>query len=300
MPRTVRLMLLALTLAVQSSAGSQGSRGSRLDPRATKPAEHPPVTAADGPACTRCHDDMTTRRVLHGPVAASRCSTCHVVDTVAGQRRVGLKAGASSRDTAALCITCHEDIGERLKQPYRHAPVAAGNCTACHDPHGSPFRYQLPDESTRACTTCHEDIAQALAEKHVHEPTATSCQICHDPHAASRPWQMRAPGNTVCLACHVDAPVDAALIDDAMLFGRHPSDKVRRLVATGPRIALDASLVSGHPTIAHPVDARPDPNHKGRTLGCASCHNPHGSAGGKLFRFGATSVSSLCVRCHAF
>lgn len=300
MPRSVRLMLLALALAVQSSAGSQQSPGPRLDARTSSPAEHPPVRAADGAACTSCHDDVTARGVLHGPVAAGRCSTCHVVDSVGGRRRVMLKNRASSRDTAALCITCHEDIGERLKQPYRHAPVAAGNCTACHDPHGSPFRFQLPAESTRACTICHEEIAQALADKHAHEPAATSCQICHDPHAASRPAQMRAPANTVCLACHVDAPVDAALIGDGMLFGRHPSEDVGRLVATGPRIALDAALGSGHPTIAHPVDGRPDPSQKGRTLGCASCHNPHGAPGGKLFRFGAMDVSSLCVRCHSF
>jgi predicted CXXCH cytochrome family protein len=220
--------------------------------------------------------------------------------SVSGRRRVVLKGGASSRDTAALCFTCHEDIANRLKQPHRHAPVAAGNCTACHDPHGSPYRFQLPADGNRACTTCHEDIGQALAEARVHTPAATSCQICHDPHAASRPSQLRAPGNTVCLACHVDAPVDTALIDDGMLFGPHPSEDVKRLVATGPRILLDASLLSGHPTIAHPVDARQDPNQKGRTLGCASCHNPHGSPGVKLFRFGATSVSSLCVRCHAF
>ena len=297
MPRTVRVMLLAITLAASSSPGAQGSR---LAARALAPAEHPPVSGGDGAACTRCHDDVTTRRVMHGPVAAGRCSTCHVVGTASGRRRVVLKGGASRLNTATLCITCHEDIADRLKQPHRHAPVAAGHCTACHDPHGSPFRFQLPADGNRACTTCHEDIAQALANAHVHAPAAASCQICHDPHAASRPAQMRAPGNTVCLACHVDTPVDTALIDEGMLFGRHPADSVTRLVATGPRILLDGSLLSGHPTFSHPVDGRPDPTQKGRTLGCASCHNPHGSPGEKLFRFGAMGVSALCVRCHEF
>jgi predicted CXXCH cytochrome family protein len=296
MPRTVRLMLLALTLAAQSLPGAHGSR---LAARSSAPAEHPPVTGGDGAACTACHDEVTTRRVMHGPVAAGRCSTCHVVGTVAGRRRVVLKAGASSRDTATLCITCHTEIGDRLKQPHRHAPVAAGNCTACHDPHGSPFRFQLAADGNRACTTCHDDIAQALAQAHVHAPAAVSCQICHDAHAAEHPSQLRAASNTVCLACHVDAPVDAAVIDQG-LFGRHPPADLDRLARTGPRILLDPSLLSGHPTVGHPVDGRPDPHEQGRTLRCASCHNPHGSMGAKLFRFGATGVSSLCVRCHAF
>jgi predicted CXXCH cytochrome family protein len=253
----------------------------------------------DGAACLACHADVSARRVMHGPAASGRCGTCHVVATVGGARRVMLKQGASNRDTAALCITCHEDIAERLKQQHRHAPVAAGHCTACHDPHGSPFRFQLPDEGNRVCTKCHEDIAQALAQAHVHAPASTSCQICHDPHAASRPSQLRAPANTVCVACHVDAPVDMSLVDAGQLFGRHPSDAIERLVAEGPRILLDPSLTLGHPTVRHPVDERQDPSDERRTLGCASCHNPHGSAGAKLLRFGATGVSALCIRCHS-
>jgi predicted CXXCH cytochrome family protein len=239
------------------------------------------------------------RRVMHGPVAAGTCSACHVVVAANGRRRVALKPPASSRDTAALCVSCHEDIAARLKKPHRHAPVAAGNCTACHDPHGSAYRFQLQADGNRACTSCHEDIAQALAQTHVHAPAAASCQVCHDPHAASVRSQLRAPANTVCLACHVKTPVDTAAVDGGPLFGRHPVDGLDRLIATGPRILLDASLTSGHPTIRHPVDARPDPNDKRRTLGCASCHNPHGSTGATLLRFGATGVSSLCIKCHS-
>ena len=262
--------------------------------------EHPPVTGTRGAACVSCHQDVVSRRIVHGPVAAGDCATCHVVGNVGGRRRITLKGGVSGRNTAALCISCHKEIAERLEKQHRHAPVAAGHCTACHDPHGSAFRFQLPAEGNRACTTCHEDIAQALAEAHVHSPAAASCAICHDPHGASSPSQLRAAGNTVCLACHVDVPVDASVIDGGLIFGRRPADGIERLVATGPRILLDGVLASGHPTIAHPVDGRPDPSAKGRTLGCASCHNPHGSRGAKLLRFGATGTSLLCIRCHTF
>ena len=64
------------------------------------------------------------------------------------------------------------------------------------------------------------------------------------------------------------------------------------------RFSKHVARVSGHPVTAHPVDARQDPTRKDLTLGCASCHNPHGTAVAKLLRFGATGVSSLCIRCH--
>lgn len=293
MPWTVPLMLftLLLSLAANDTRGAAPVRGA---------APHPPVAAADGPACTQCHEGVTNHRVVHGPVAAGKCSTCHVVTGDAGNRRIALARGVSPKSTAPLCLTCHEDIAGRLTERHRHAPVAAGDCTACHDPHGSPFRFQLADEGNRACTRCHADIAEALAASHVHAPAAMSCQICHDAHAASRPAQLRAAANTVCVACHVDAPIDTALVDEGSVFGRHPANGVPRLVERAPRILLDGSLTAGHPTVRHPVDGRPDPTAKGRTLGCTSCHNPHGSRGAPLLRFGATGVSALCIRCHSF
>jgi predicted CXXCH cytochrome family protein len=297
MPAALQLMLLITALATQPASVAPRPRDAA---RAATSAEHPPVTGNDGAACISCHVEVTAARVMHGPVAAGTCSTCHVVGMSDGRRRVTLTGGASSRNTAKLCVTCHAEIGDRLGQRHRHAPVAAGDCTACHDPHGSAFRSQLRADGNTACVACHQDIAEALAQKHVHAPAAASCQICHDPHAAEHPSQLRARGNTVCLACHVDAPGNRTVVDAAVLFGRHQADSIDRLVAGGSRILLDASQVSGHPTTGHPVDARQDPNRKGQALGCASCHNPHGSAGAKLLRFGATGVSSLCIQCHAF
>jgi predicted CXXCH cytochrome family protein len=91
----------------------------------------------------------------------------------------------------------------------------------------------------------------------------------------------------------------ATAADPRALFGRMPADG-DRLIATAPHVALDKSLRAGHPTIGHPVDGRRDPAEPTRDLRCTSCHNPHGAAGAKLLRFGATGTSPLCVRCHKF
>jgi predicted CXXCH cytochrome family protein len=295
MNAAARIMLMITALAAQPLSLAPGTRQIA---RAAAVREHPAVSGDGGAACTTCHTEVTSARVVHGPVAVGQCSACHVVDTGAGVRRIALKGGGSDRDTTALCVACHDDVAERLKLPHRHAPVASGSCTACHDPHGSPFRFQLPADGDGACVRCHQDIAEALAQPHVHPPAATSCRICHDSHAGPQPSQLRARSNAVCGGCHVTAPADRSDAEAAALFGRHAADIVERLAADGSRILLDASLASGHPTRGHPVDRRQDPSRTGRPLDCASCHNPHGSAGAKLLRFGATGVSSLCIRCH--
>jgi len=264
-------------------------------------AEHPPVTGMAKADCVGCHENVMSGTVLHGPVAAGDCAACHLVDNTPGRRRVALKSGAAAGgDTAALCVSCHQENAERLKQAHRHAPVAAGRCTACHDPHGSPFRFQLAEDGNRACVRCHEDIAQALAQSHVHTPAAAACSICHDAHAGSHPAQMKAAANVVCLACHIENASARLAADPRALFGRGPVEGLDRLIATAPHVALDTSLRAGHPTIGHPVDGPRDPAEPTRTLRCASCHNPHGATGAKLLRFGATDVSPLCIRCHSF
>ncbi|HKB13904.1 MAG TPA: cytochrome c3 family protein [Vicinamibacterales bacterium] len=263
-------------------------------------AEHPPVKSLAKADCGGCHDPVVSHRMLHKPVASGDCAACHTVDETPGRRRIALKNGAAKGDTTALCVSCHQENGERLKQAHRHAPVAAGQCTACHNPHGSDYPFQLADERNRTCVRCHEDIGKALAQSHPHAPAAAACSICHDAHAAAHPAQMQATANVVCLTCHLENGARRLDTDTRTLFGRVPIDGLDQLVATAPHIALDQSLRGGHPTIGHPVDGRSDPGEPARPLRCTSCHNPHGTGKGKLLRFGAAGTSPLCIRCHSF
>ena len=263
-------------------------------------AEHPPVTGMAHTDCVRCHEAVTAKSVLHGPVAAGDCGACHVADNTPGRRRIGLKNGSPTGDVTALCVSCHQENGELLKQAHRHAPVAAGRCTACHDPHGSAYRFQLADVGNRACVRCHEDIGQALSQRHPHAPAVAACSVCHDAHAGSHPGQMKAAANIVCLACHLENAASRLAVDTRALFGRSAIDGLDQLIATAPHIALDRTLNAGHPTIGHPVEGGRDPVDPARALRCTSCHNPHGAGSAKLLRFGATGTSPLCVRCHTF
>jgi len=43
-----------------------------------------------------------------------------------------------------------------------------------------------------------------------------------------------------------------------------------------------------------------DPKREGKPFDCLSCHVPHSSAWGKLFRYEAQNTASLCKNCHDF
>jgi len=152
-------------------------------------AEHPPVAGLKKADCGSCHDAVSSHRVMHGPVASGDCAACHIVDNTPGRRRIAIKNAAPNGDTTALCVSCHEDNAERLKQAHRHAPVAAGKSTACHDPHGSEFRYQLADEGNRAsCHRAGNPIANATVpdtgSKRPCPVAKQQCTTCHMPKIA--------------------------------------------------------------------------------------------------------------------
>jgi predicted CXXCH cytochrome family protein len=297
MPRAVLMMLMGTAFLIEATAGAQNARPSG---RAAARADHPPVSTAEARQCATCHAEVASHRVMHGPSASGACQTCHVVTVSNGRSTtIALAGGARRGDTKRLCVACHEEAAAGTGNPHVHAPVAAGDCTSCHDPHGSGFRYFLPAEGNGVCFTCHADVAEAVGKAFGHEPAAASCTLCHDPHAAKFPSQLRAGVNTVCLACHLEMGPDDALPDHVVLFGKTGAQQ-KELIANGSRIRLDATRRAGHPSVRHPIEGPSDPAAKARALSCASCHNPHGAKSRTLLRFGATGVSSLCVRCHQF
>jgi len=212
-----------------------------------------------------------------------------------------LAGDSTATNVTRLCLTCHDDIGARLKQKHVHAPVMAGACTTCHDPHGSPFRFQLSGEGRDACLRCHDDVRDAVRKAFTHAPAAKACTVCHDPHGSRHPGQTREAVNDLCLACHHEQPSAVPSPDDAeLLFGRTAPADERAMTAAGRRIELDPGLQTGHPSVRHPVAGSSNPAERGKPLTCASCHDPHGAVTKRLLRFNATGVSALCVGCHRF
>jgi predicted CXXCH cytochrome family protein len=137
------------------------------------------------------------------------------------------------RDTVQACLACHDKpiaktvgavvaaVGE-VAQPglVKHGPIRDGNCSGCHNLHGSQFSRLLSQpypetfyqpfkaEAYALCFTCH-DKNLVLTEKtegltrfrngdlnlhylHVNKPDrGRSCYACHSTHASAQPAHVR-------------------------------------------------------------------------------------------------------------
>jgi len=163
---------------------------------------------------------------------------------------------------ADTCFLCHAD--DATGRAFVHRPVADGQCTACHSPHGASYEFSITRGAGKAlCFTCHK---QMDAGKNKHPALERyGCTYCHDPHAANNPFFMSRPVNEICQTCHVDKQ--------------------------------DGTHVTSFIPKGHKIIGGPDPHNIDHDFSCASCHNPHGSDGKKLLRFGEGPME-VCDWCH--
>ena len=211
---------------------------------------HPPAQDA----CTHCHNPHNSRQkhLLRADVT-TLCGECHA-DLVKAARAA--KVGHSPVTTGPACASCHDPHGSSLPKlldrpafelclgchtreltdssgkklpsfkrllddnPKWHGPVAAKNCLACHQPHGSddlrllaadyPAKFYAPFDAKayELCFKCHDSaLAQAaqtttatrfrdgsrnLHFVHVNRPDlGRTCRACHDAHAAQQDHLLR-------------------------------------------------------------------------------------------------------------
>jgi len=126
-----------------------------------------------------------------------------IVSTVAvslsdAQDKFRLKPGAKGK----VCLTCHESFKEKLKLPFVHTPVKAGNCSDCHNPHASSYGKFLAADVNRICFSCHEGIVP-VNPRSAHKVVAEgNCVKCHDPHASKNENLLLQAGSELCFGCH--------------------------------------------------------------------------------------------------
>jgi predicted CXXCH cytochrome family protein len=184
---------------------------------------------------------------LH-PALDEGCEVCHTLE--------GGKLAA--KDQKEACYACHTDFGaaEEGKTKFLHAPVAAGECTSCHDPHLS----SLPklQKLEKGCFECHDPFP---ANGVVHRPVAAGeCKACHSPHVGVAQKQLLRAGNALCLGCHESS------------HAQHRS-----------------AAVQGTMTVV-PDDFPRDKEQ----LSCLGCHLPHQSAERRLFRMEQGTMCRTC------
>jgi predicted CXXCH cytochrome family protein len=105
------------------------------------------------------------------------------------------------------CLGCHEGLD---KAKVVHAPVAAGECTACHEFSGKGDTTAVrltggavPAGAGSLCVTCHEGVGKAASLPGAHGPAASGeCGACHLPHGSDHTNLLVAPEAGLCTTCH--------------------------------------------------------------------------------------------------
>jgi predicted CXXCH cytochrome family protein len=203
--------------------------------------------------CAGCHDPHAsdfTMMVKQEP--AKLCGSCHdkerqaalnathkhsVVTSEDGCLRCHTSHGSTLADLmkqepAELCLSCHDkkitaDGGRvvaavaEVKDPklVKHGPIRDGNCSGCHNTHGSevakllakpypePFYQAFAAEKYELCFTCHDkqlvqleqttgltgfrNGEQNLHYLHVNKEKGRNCRACHAAHASPNELHVR-------------------------------------------------------------------------------------------------------------
>lgn len=181
--------------------------------------------------CLECHteirDYLATASVDHGALTTdAECVNCHQPHHSAFPKLLDTSVDA-------ICLSCHDSsveasdgtslpaMGAKLSESkFLHGPIKEGNCTACHEPHGSDHFRILRDDYPQVfyapyetdayalCFKCHDAKAFEVAETetltgfrdgkrnlhylHVNKDRkGRTCRACHDTHASNLPRHLR-------------------------------------------------------------------------------------------------------------
>lgn len=300
MRRSTAWAAAAVLLAVGGSAaaGGAGHRARDAQPASAPAADwkaHAELPDTEAATCLGCHEDVPKAKVVHAAVEGG-CTVCHEFAGTGDDTKVGLAAGAGSGNTAALCVTCHDAVGERAEADVAHAPAALGDCVGCHRPHGSDHAALLASPPVDLCGTCHEGVSAEVKKATVHAPAAEGCATCHDPHGSKHPALLRDAVNPLCQACHAIPPASqrAKPLESVTL-----GERVVPAAGVPARMQLRLDRRGrGHPVANHPTAGDTDPLRKDRRFTCASCHRPHGTEVKQLLAFEIEPGQGVCQKCH--
>ncbi|MEW6570033.1 MAG: cytochrome c3 family protein [Nitrospirota bacterium] len=231
--------------------------------------------------CLTCHINLKEPAKNVHEAFRMGCETCHKKEE--GKIHPDDKKSMKLvQNMPGLCYLCHES--SKFGGEVIHAPLAAGMCIGCHDPHQSNNDKLLKEPLPEVCYTCHDKAN--FTKKYVHNViNVVGCVTCHSPHASNNPYLLPSPVNEVCITCHKAQASGAHVI--ALPFKRyHPVKGVKDPTTLKMIKAPDPKNPKKQIEV-------PDPNVPGKELSCTSCHNPHSSDYRRLY-----TSERLCTKCH--
>lgn len=243
-----------------------------------------------------CHTETANHEFEH-PAMEEGCETCHEKEESNHPERKGNEF-VLVEELPTLCYDCHDAPAENLSV---HAAVEEGECTVCHNPHGSDYEFILRDEIPgNLCFDCH-DIDE---EKNVvkHGPVISrQCLACHAPHASELPTLLRKEPPELCFMCHTDkkemlnletvhGAYDGSCTDCHM---PHHAKEKYLVKKKAPELCFDCHDDKAEEMNSAKVVHGVINNNK---KSCVACHNPHATNTDVLL---VNTGSQLCFDCHS-
>jgi predicted CXXCH cytochrome family protein len=193
---------------------------------------------------------------------------------------------------------CHSQFTVQRKA-FRHEPVSAGECNACHKAEAYPNKYGIEPNQIIICSRCHKGMEQEIkSSQFVHGPIKNGdCLSCHNPHESDTLFFLRESYSKLCSSCHslkrffsgesIHKPVKDG--NCGLCHDPHASNFKSRLTDVGANLCLPChdDMVSGmtQDYIHNPLIQS----------GCTDCHDPH--SGKDTLRL--TSLpEKICFTCH--
>ena len=285
--QTPRLMWLP-SLAAVLFIGLGAAPAQDQPPGMTKPTTSIP---RGGCVTPECHAEIKTTPSVHGPVMVDACDACHQELDPAAHTFQAPRTGK------AMCDFCHQ---LELEGQYVHKPVAEGDCSQCHDPHGGENRFLLRGGAgAAACAECHGDVTEGMPE--VHGPVAAgACTACHQSHSSDNPKLLMMTGRDLCLTCHATLKnrLDSmrnvhgpAAVDCVACHRSHAAENKMLLTQPAPELCMECHTEIQERTEQAAV------KHDAvlKDAACANCHTPHGSDFGALLK---NNMVDVCLSCH--
>ena len=229
---------------------------------------HSASAAAAEINCRSCHGKLGKEKFQHAALGMG-CLTCHsAIDASAmPHKKTNTIARGLTAEQPDLCYGCHD--AAMFGKKTVHAAVGMG-CTGCHNPHSTDGPKLLKSDPPGLCFTCHDKAE--FSRKNVHVPVAGGmCMTCHTPHSSDTMALLTKEPVVLCLECHAAVEQKPHVIKGITGAG-HPLGKGNKM----------------------------DPKRPDKKFYCGSCHDPHSSDSGKLYRYPAKTKMALCINCHKF
>ncbi|UCH80777.1 MAG: hypothetical protein JSW20_13720 [Nitrospiraceae bacterium] len=250
---------------------------------------------ADSCMTAKCHGELLDQKFLHGPVSSGECTSCHGKSPDHKDNPVK-NTFKPIENASQSCYSCHEQFQTK---EYTHTPVEEGECTVCHDPHGSPNKFQLISRGRDLCFNCHDE--NIVLGKYIHGPAVVGgCVACHDPHTADYANNLRADGPDLCYTCHTEkksAITNAAHIhtpvteDCTSCHNPHSAPEQFMLTSESPTLCLDC-----HDDQKKQINKALVKHGALEMEGsCLNCHDAHISNVAKNLTM---EPMDLCISCH--